>query len=200
MIELVDILEEDRERIDIVALPLAGEPCLACLLHQRRAVDQRLGRHVPGPAEWVVERGQGAQPMHHAAGTVRLQRAIEWRLDVLPSEGVVVRHRKVEFALRRSVAPDLEMHGAQLAGCVVGLLCFDPMYWTHGREGKKGKDQLHFHARLLVFRTGRCRLGAGRRFGAQLIRSVNATFACDMSSTRRAAHPVMRLEDRGAQT
>jgi hypothetical protein len=32
------------------------------------------------------------------------------------------------------------------------------MYWIHGREGKKGTDQLHFHARLLVLRTGRCRL------------------------------------------
>ena len=73
------------------------------------------------------------------------------------AEGVVVRHRKVEFALRLSVAFDLEMHGAKLACCVVGLLWVDPMYWIHGREGKKCTDQLDFHARLLVFRTGRCR-------------------------------------------
>ena len=120
---------------------------------------------------------------------------------MFPGEGVVVRHRQVELLLGGGVAGDIEVDVAQLgAGCVVGVVCSDPMYRTHGREGKKGTDQLHFHARLLVFRTGRCRLGAGRRFGAQLIRSVNATFACDMSSTRRAAHPVMRLEDRGAQT
>jgi hypothetical protein len=200
VIELVDILEEDRERIDIVALPLAGEPCLACLLHQRRAVDQRLGRHVPGPAEWVVERGQGAQPMHHAAGTVRLQRAIEWRLDVLPSEGVVVRHRKVEFALRRSVASDLEMHGAQLAGCVVGLRVLRPHVLDTRPRGQERYGSAAFSCSSPGFPDWPLPPGAGRRFGAQLIRSVNATFACDMSSTRRAAHPVMRLEDRGAQT
>ena len=60
VVELVGVLEEDRERVDIVALALGGEPALASLLHQRRAVGQRLGRHIAGPDEWVVQRAQGA--------------------------------------------------------------------------------------------------------------------------------------------
>ena len=149
VVELVGVLEEDGQGIDIVALALSGQARLARLPHQCFTLGQRLGGHIARPDEGVVQRGQGARPVRHAAGRIGGQRALQWRPDLLPGEGMVVRHGQVEFTLGFGIAADLEVDAAELPIALVG--CCGKV----GAErcgGQCGADQMQVHAHLLVGR------------------------------------------------
>jgi hypothetical protein len=122
VVELVVVLVEDRKRLDVVALALALQPGFARCLERRLPVGHHLRRQRHRPGERIVEHAERSQPVHHAAARIGLQRALEGRPVVLQGKGVVVRHRDVEFLLRRGVALDREVDLAELLGDTAGVV------------------------------------------------------------------------------
>ena len=130
------VRKEYGEGLDVVALSLALQTCLACSLERRWPFGHRLGGNDEWPCERIVEHRQCSRPVGHAASRIGSQHTVQDWTDQIPGEGVVIGHRMIELFLRDRITAHLEMNFPELTNRRTAHIgkCFQPCD-DAGKEG-----------------------------------------------------------------